>query len=82
MVVEPQECAAPGCQRRVPGRYNTFCHFHHFLIPPQDTRAILRMKIECANTTNDGIRKHLEEQLPFYIRCAIGKLPQHDRRTS
>lgn len=82
MVVELQECAAPGCNRKVPGRHHTFCHFHYFLIPPSDTRAILRMKIQCETTSDDGIRKHLQEHLPFYIRAAIGKLPQTGPRTS
>ena len=72
----PEICPVPNCTRPVPGRFNTFCVVHHFGIPPEYTKLILRAKIACANTTNDEERQHLQQQLPGYIRTAMSKLPQ------
>jgi len=78
-MITPQDCPVAGCARSIPGRFNAFCAVHHFLIPPEYTRAIMRMKIECANTTDDDTRKHLQEQLPSYIRTAMSKLPANGK---
>ncbi|MBX3580793.1 MAG: hypothetical protein KF810_02705 [Rhizobiaceae bacterium] len=74
-------CPVEGCERAIPGRFNSFCAFHHFMIPAEYTRSLMRMKIECANTTDDDARAQLQERLPTYIRLAMSKLPQ-DRRAS
>lgn len=68
-------CAAPGCSRVAPGRFNDFCPDHFFAIPKAYTSMLMSYRIQTANAADDEARSHLSEQAESYLRLAVSKLP-------
>ena len=68
-------CAAPGCSRDAPGRFNDFCAEHFFAIPAAYTKLLRGYRIQAANAADAEERAHLCEQAESYLRLAISKLP-------
>lgn len=73
-MIAARPCSARNCNRAAPGAWNDFCPSHHFMLPKALTTVIRKLRIECANTSDDGVKAHCEEQIAGYLAEARRKL--------